>query len=163
MAANSDYDHIVRHCLKTHTLWEDPEFPAVQSSVFYHQTPPFSFQWKRPHVSFTKLRVSYIFPHIFCNFSASRTISFDNLGLISFIVLHCFVSRIPAFSGISGIFPRFPSFPVFSLHFLHFHSLLSAFSSSRIFSHLHISRTFTTFSTFSIFPRFPSFSRISPH
>ena len=52
MASNSgsDYDHIVRHCLKTETLWEDPEFPAVQSSVFYHQTPPFSFQWKRPHV-----------------------------------------------------------------------------------------------------------------
>ena len=48
--SNSDYDNIVRHCLKNGTLWEDPEFPAVQSSVFYHQTPPFAFQWKRPHV-----------------------------------------------------------------------------------------------------------------
>ena len=48
---NSDYENIVRHCLKNGTLWEDPEFPAVQSSVFYHQTPPFAFQWKRPHVS----------------------------------------------------------------------------------------------------------------
>ena len=57
MASNSgsDYDHIVRHCLKTETLWEDPEFPAVQSSVFYHQTPPFSFQWKRPHVRTFKI------------------------------------------------------------------------------------------------------------
>lgn len=28
-------------------LWEDPDFQAVQSSVFYYQTPPFTFQWKR--------------------------------------------------------------------------------------------------------------------
>lgn len=48
-SSNSDYENIVRHCLKTEQLWEDPEFPAVQSSVFYHQTPPFTFQWKRPH------------------------------------------------------------------------------------------------------------------
>jgi len=48
-SSTTDYENIVRHCLKTETLWEDPEFPAVQSSVFYHQTPPFTFQWKRPH------------------------------------------------------------------------------------------------------------------
>ena len=47
-----EYEAIVHHCIKTGELWEDPEFPAVQSSVFYHQTPPFSFQWKRPHVSY---------------------------------------------------------------------------------------------------------------
>ncbi|KAL7632514.1 UNVERIFIED_CONTAM: hypothetical protein RMT77_017177 [Armadillidium vulgare] len=29
-------------------LFEDQDFPASQSSVFYHQTPPFVFQWKRP-------------------------------------------------------------------------------------------------------------------
>lgn len=43
-------------CKFTHTnihsdpragLWEDPDFQAVQSSVFYYQTPPFTFQWKR--------------------------------------------------------------------------------------------------------------------
>ena len=50
-STNSDYENIVQHCLKNEQLWEDPEFPAVQSSVFYHQTPPFTFQWKRPHVS----------------------------------------------------------------------------------------------------------------
>ena len=49
-SSSSDYESIVRHLQKTGQLWEDPEFPAVQSSVFYHQTPPFSFQWKRPHV-----------------------------------------------------------------------------------------------------------------
>ena len=50
-----EYEAIVHHCVKTGELWEDPEFPAVQSSVFYHQTPPFSFQWKRPHVSWLKI------------------------------------------------------------------------------------------------------------
>ena len=47
----SDYENIVRHCIKNSQLWEDPEFPAEQSSVFYHQKPPFTFQWKRPRVS----------------------------------------------------------------------------------------------------------------
>ena len=46
-----EYEAIVHHCIKTGELWEDPEFPAIQSSVFYHQTPPSNFQWKRPHVS----------------------------------------------------------------------------------------------------------------
>ncbi|XP_073975744.1 calpain C isoform X2 [Rhodnius prolixus] len=44
----SELDRIKRLCSKRGELWEDPEFPAVQTSVFYHQTPPFSFQWKRP-------------------------------------------------------------------------------------------------------------------
>ncbi|XP_018327230.1 calpain-C isoform X2 [Agrilus planipennis] len=44
----SDYERIRRSCLKRGELWEDPDFPATQSSVFYHQTPPFQFTWKRP-------------------------------------------------------------------------------------------------------------------
>lgn len=47
----SEYERIKRSCLKRGELWEDPEFPATQASVFYHQTPPFNFQWKRPKVS----------------------------------------------------------------------------------------------------------------
>lgn len=47
----SEYERIKRACLKSGELWEDPEFPATQASVFYHQTPPFQFQWKRPKVS----------------------------------------------------------------------------------------------------------------
>lgn len=46
----SEYERIKRSCLKRGELWEDPEFPATQTSVFYHQTPPFQFQWKRPKV-----------------------------------------------------------------------------------------------------------------
>ncbi|XP_023016571.1 calpain C [Leptinotarsa decemlineata] len=44
----SEYERIRRACLKRGELWEDPDFPATQSSVFYHQTPPFQFTWKRP-------------------------------------------------------------------------------------------------------------------
>ncbi|OQR75799.1 calpain-C-like [Tropilaelaps mercedesae] len=46
----SDFER-VRKSLERGRLYEDPEFPAVQSTVFYHQTPPFQFVWKRPHVS----------------------------------------------------------------------------------------------------------------
>ncbi|XP_018497658.1 calpain-C [Galendromus occidentalis] len=44
----SDFER-VRKNLERGKLYEDPEFPAVQSTVFYHQTPPFQFSWKRPH------------------------------------------------------------------------------------------------------------------
>ncbi|KAL1518074.1 hypothetical protein ABEB36_001754 [Hypothenemus hampei] len=44
----SEYERIRRACLKRNELWEDPDFPATQASVFYHQTPPFQFTWIRP-------------------------------------------------------------------------------------------------------------------
>ncbi|XP_037726188.1 calpain-C [Drosophila subpulchrella] len=43
----SKYERILSDCRAKNVLWEDPDFPAVQSSVFYYQTPPFTFQWKR--------------------------------------------------------------------------------------------------------------------
>lgn len=45
----STYDRIKNECKRKGQLWEDPDFPAIQTSVFYHQTPPFTFHWKRPH------------------------------------------------------------------------------------------------------------------
>ncbi|XP_038216495.1 calpain-C isoform X1 [Zerene cesonia] len=45
----ADYTEIKTNCLQKFQLWEDPDFPATQSSVFYHQVPPFQFEWKRPH------------------------------------------------------------------------------------------------------------------
>lgn len=45
----SSYERIKSECQKKNVLWEDADFSAVQTSVFYHQTPPFTFQWKRPH------------------------------------------------------------------------------------------------------------------
>ncbi|XP_049885264.1 calpain-C isoform X1 [Pectinophora gossypiella] len=43
----TDYERIKATCLQRGELWEDPDFPATQTSVFYHQTPPFHFIWKR--------------------------------------------------------------------------------------------------------------------
>lgn len=48
LTMTSSYERIKSECKKKNQLWEDPDFPAVQTSVFYHQTPPFTFQWKRP-------------------------------------------------------------------------------------------------------------------
>ena len=78
--SNSDYDNIVRHCIKNGTLWEDPEFPAVQSSVFYHQTPPFAFQWKRPHVR-----------NFYFMFSSQDLNSF--LKSCTFQLVHCIIEN----------------------------------------------------------------------
>uniref|UniRef100_A0A0M3IRC0 Calpain catalytic domain-containing protein n=1 Tax=Ascaris lumbricoides TaxID=6252 RepID=A0A0M3IRC0_ASCLU len=35
-------------CLSTSTLFEDPEFPADDSSLFYSRSPPKYVEWKRP-------------------------------------------------------------------------------------------------------------------
>lgn len=50
----TDYERIKTGCLTRGELWEDPDFPATQSSVFYHQTPPFQFVWKRPKELYSK-------------------------------------------------------------------------------------------------------------
>ena len=51
----SEYKRIVKQCSEKGQLWEDPDFPASQSSVFYHQTPPFTFTWIRPKVSIRRI------------------------------------------------------------------------------------------------------------
>ncbi|XP_047040989.1 calpain-C [Helicoverpa zea] len=43
----TDYERIKQTCLEKGELWEDPDFPASPYSVFYHQIPPFHFEWKR--------------------------------------------------------------------------------------------------------------------
>ena len=50
-AAVRSFAELQEECLQKGELWEDPDFPATQASVFYHQTPPFTFEWKRPNVS----------------------------------------------------------------------------------------------------------------
>uniref|UniRef100_T1JH14 Calpain catalytic domain-containing protein n=1 Tax=Strigamia maritima TaxID=126957 RepID=T1JH14_STRMM len=44
----SEYEKLRRLCAKKGEFFEDADFPASQASVFYHQTPPFQFVWKRP-------------------------------------------------------------------------------------------------------------------
>ena len=45
------YDEIKQQCASQGALFEDPDFPAHDSSIFYSRSPPRPFVWKRPHVS----------------------------------------------------------------------------------------------------------------
>lgn len=51
---NQHYADLKRDCLQKKKLFEDPEFPANNSSVFYREPPPGTVQWKRPGVSVSK-------------------------------------------------------------------------------------------------------------
>ncbi|XP_073995003.1 calpain-A-like isoform X9 [Rhodnius prolixus] len=43
-----DYNKLRDQCLDRGTLFEDPEFPAIDSSIFFSKSPPKPFEWKRP-------------------------------------------------------------------------------------------------------------------
>jgi calpain len=42
------YEQYRDECLQSGKLFEDPDFPAVNTSIFYSKTPPKPFEWKRP-------------------------------------------------------------------------------------------------------------------
>lgn len=44
-----NFEEIRSRCLSTGTLFQDPLFPAVDSSVYFSQSPNFSIEWLRPH------------------------------------------------------------------------------------------------------------------
>ncbi|XP_040260997.1 calpain-6 [Bufo bufo] len=45
---NQDYWQLKNECKKTGKLFEDPEFPAADESLFYSRAPPHRIEWKRP-------------------------------------------------------------------------------------------------------------------
>ena len=47
----TNYKDIKAECLSKGLLFEDPDFEAVDKSIFYSRTPPRPFDWKRPPVS----------------------------------------------------------------------------------------------------------------
>ncbi|XP_053191095.1 calpain-9 [Scomber japonicus] len=42
------FEQLRQECLQRGVLFEDPDFPAVDSSLFYSQSVPIQFEWKRP-------------------------------------------------------------------------------------------------------------------
>jgi calpain len=46
-----DFFKLRDQCLEESALFEDPEFPANDKSIFYSKSPPRPFEWKRPMVS----------------------------------------------------------------------------------------------------------------
>ena len=45
------YYELHKKCLEKKVLYEDPDFPANDTSLFYSQKLPVKFEWKRPPVS----------------------------------------------------------------------------------------------------------------
>lgn len=45
---NQHYAELKRACIKDKQLFEDPEFPATNASLFFRKPPPGRVQWKRP-------------------------------------------------------------------------------------------------------------------
>nr|CAD7433093.1 unnamed protein product [Timema monikensis] len=43
-----DFYQLRQQCLDQRTLFEDPDFPAEDTSIFFSQTPPRPFKWLRP-------------------------------------------------------------------------------------------------------------------
>ncbi|KAK6627292.1 hypothetical protein RUM44_009769 [Polyplax serrata] len=85
----TDYEKIKRSCLKRGELWEDPDFPATQSSVFYHQTPPFQFSWKRPKRSKFKADVLSVedFTSVRCSAATKLETSFNDQWYLRFPIM----------------------------------------------------------------------------
>lgn len=57
------YEELHKKCLEKNILYEDPDFPPNESSLFYSQKVPIKFEWKRPRVSnmlpFTFVKFKY--------------------------------------------------------------------------------------------------------
>lgn len=49
-ADGKTYEQLRQECLQRNKLFEDPDFPAQGSSLFYSQSVPVNFEWKRPGV-----------------------------------------------------------------------------------------------------------------
>lgn len=46
-----DFYELRDECLQSGTLFEDPDFPCEDSSIFFSSRPRYRFEWKRPMVS----------------------------------------------------------------------------------------------------------------
>lgn len=90
-SSGKGYEQLKQECLRRGVLFEDPDFPACTSSLFFSENPPIPFVWKRPGVSM---------PLCSCPESGSRAPGFScNLGS----------SRAPGFRCAPG-FSRGPRF-----------------------------------------------------
>lgn len=50
------FEELKQECLSRGVLFEDPDFPACNSSLFFSEKPPVPFIWKRPGVSMASCR-----------------------------------------------------------------------------------------------------------
>lgn len=54
------FEELRQECLSKGVLFEDPDFPAVDSSLFFSQSVPVQIEWKRPkvcrHITFSDFK-----------------------------------------------------------------------------------------------------------
>lgn len=68
-AAVQDFSKLKQECLATGTLFEDPEFPADDSSLYFSKRPDRYIEWKRPMVDHFYLSLSRIPYNLRCHVS----------------------------------------------------------------------------------------------
>ncbi|KAJ8276763.1 hypothetical protein COCON_G00085150 [Conger conger] len=75
---NQVYSELKRQCQETKKLFEDPEFPANNKSLFYQKPPPGRVEWKRP-------REICEDPHLFVEGISSHDLNQGTLGNCWFV------------------------------------------------------------------------------
>ena len=88
---NQRYDEIKSKCLKDGTLFEDPEFPAIESSLFFSgKKPPRPFVWKRPKVRMRLPEMFMLLISVCSYFSQflNSQYSHTTITIVSHTILH---------------------------------------------------------------------------
>ncbi|XP_061455097.1 calpain-6 isoform X2 [Rhineura floridana] len=75
---NQNYQQLKHKCLEQRNLFEDPEFPASDASLFYRSPPPGKVEWKRPKELCED-------PHLFVNGISSHDLLQGKLGNCWFV------------------------------------------------------------------------------
>ena len=74
-----DYEKLRRQCIAKGSMFEDPYFPADDSSLFYSQKLPFKPEWKRPGVS---LPSSTLLTVTVCRFPCLQGTGYQVCGML---------------------------------------------------------------------------------
>src|SRR4029434_3632585 len=82
---NQHYEELRRQSQERAQLFEDPEFPCVDSSLFFSKPPPGRVEWKRPKVTqththihththaYTQTPYIHTHKHVYCTYTHTHT------------------------------------------------------------------------------------------
>uniref|UniRef100_A0A3B4U4V2 Calpain 6 n=1 Tax=Seriola dumerili TaxID=41447 RepID=A0A3B4U4V2_SERDU len=94
---NQHYADLRRNCIQDKKLFEDPEFPATNASLYFQRSPPGTVEWKRPGVSdsavVNKVYILFVFllqeisnePHLFVEGISSHDLNQGVVGNCWFV------------------------------------------------------------------------------